>query len=340
MLAKNCCSQVAALWCMPEYLKMAYIAGFEKYASKIDKLMLAGKLSDKAWRRFVGDTIAVRFPAAVNPAATRTEWHGRHVNMYGRRGPLEYIRYMHRRPASQASLRTGNLPLDVFEALTSPVVASSAASSVSHPGLHKLIIPKEVKSHLNMLIPPYAWVKNVAGYSSSLNAIAVPHIRLGSASPVVRHELGHWKHNVLSHDNPARLRTVLAMRLNKMRAANPNLFDQLLQKGDANVIRLRAKLDDGALNPQTLNEVAAHYFAASGSRGAAIRAATARNWNSPWADAIRQRFGDDATASVVEHLQRNYMLPGGTPAPTKLNRLVDAISVRLAQWKSKWNRHG
>lgn len=288
------------------------IIGICKTAAKVDALARAGRLSLRDWRRWIMSQPAVRqvpepLLASLKrwPTTAKLQPHG----VAARTQLSELRKRIHGFTAPSPA--TGMLPPSVW----GEVAMSERMPSVliremrRHPPRFKPKLDNtryvtDPRQRDRLISRLYDTDANVA--KSWGSPIDDSLFRLGTVmntkpgTPDMRHELGHFAASrvYLSGDMAAgrRSNTRLKLLLARMRAADPQGFRQLTRAPENVLVTQLRELRDHAM------------AAGSGIGGARLRNATRADWHSGWADAMRARFGDDAGASAVEHLERNYAL--------------------------------
>ena len=293
-------------------LAPADIIGICKTASKVDALARAGRLSLSDWRRWIMAQPAVRrapepLLASLKrwPTTAKLQPHG----VVARTQLSELRKRMHGFTAPSPA--TGMLPPSVWGEVAMPEQLPSALIKAMRrrpvrfkPRLDNTQYVTDPRKRDRLLSRLYD--ENINVVKSWGSPIDDSRFRLGTimnakpGTPEMRHELGHFAaHRLhLSGDMAAarRSNTKLKLLLARMRATDPQGFRQLTRAPENVLVTQLRELRDHAM------------AAGSGTGGARLRDATRADWHSGWADAMRARFGDNAGASAVEHLERNYAL--------------------------------
>lgn len=291
--------------------QLATLAGrlaFEKSASKFDKLLALGKISPEGIARHVSHILPSHSQdirdTVVNEVRGVMAAGGNEVKSVTRmlRGQLKNLN------TAQYNHRTGYLSPDNWDTARlagSPSVTSrpkleqmdfsTLPSFISGiPGGQGNASMKKLQPNLYSADFPAAYAP---AFSPESNAIV--NTKPGRMDSAFRHELGHWSSFAQAGDPAARKQFENKMRLmlGRLRHSDPAAFTSEIAQNPFN----------------RLFEASGHYLGSkAGLGGARLRADTQRNWNSPWADKLRRQYPNDpGLASVVEHLQRHYKMPGG-----------------------------
>jgi hypothetical protein len=310
-----------------------HISIFDKEASALTERLRAGELSTEAWRRYVASVypkgISSEWPESaymekylrltkpnrdavynlvnIFPEAYQRAKDSKHVLAGGRRigrevqQPLRNMRFWQRQALEQIpTYQTGGLSPNNWYNLTEPTYARAVKftrpNSTYAPGANTTfpVVPASPTRFWGSLSPGLDPAYEPSSRTIYDSPLGTPHLR---------HELGHWAEDLMRNVKSPQHKTMLRSALFKLRKANPQLFAYLNSKGTRG----------GMLDFSPLNEVGAHYLASrSGRGGGALRTVTRQNWSSPWANRLRTLYPNDpGIASVAEHLQRNYNVPGG-----------------------------
>jgi len=277
-----------------------------KQASKLDAMLRAGKLSDKSWGKII-ENYGIAFPRNKYDDLKKAIQQGSltNKNLYSDlRADLVNLRLGMRTHDSRTlpapTIETGYLPNGLWRDL----IHDNRKWDPKFPGYADLVKRRPAWNKdplINSNPSPNVWhdSKSFVSWHALDPKINENEIMAKAPNLDFRHEIGHWAQSKMRVFEPEKYRNMLAVRLARMYKTKPKFFKQVLALSRDQSLKI-------------LQEIGGHYLAAkAGRRGAQLREATKRNWSSKWADKIRRKYGDEATASVVEHLQRNYGVKGG-----------------------------